>query len=559
MQKGRVFGAYAFSLTGVLLALALPWPLKYLIDDVLQGQATHEILKVLTPVEQVALLACSMLVLASLAAIVLSMDKLQHARVVEHFSYKLRDDLVQQLHRLSRCSRQAERAGELSMRLTSDAHQVSRLFCKTTPMAAKHLLMSVAALVSIALINTMMGLIALVMATAFTLLVRHYGPALSNAATRRRVLEGQVAGITQETINAIEHVQAMALEQRSRSLYLRDAASSLRAGVEEVRVAVSLERSSQLMAGFTLALVAGVGGVAVVGGQLSLGTLTVCLAYVAQLLKPIEKINDIASSMSRGLVRAEQLEDLFRTETTSMFASGRLDPGRILSLECRNLGYCYAESQRSTISGFNHVFRQGECTALIGSSGSGKSTLLRLLLRLQAPTEGTLSVNGFDYNDVDSTLLRSQFAVLLQDPHLFAGTVREILTELTPDASDSQLRAVLEEVDLWRLIDALPGGLDAPMDEAGMRISGGQRTRLLLARALVSKRPVLMLDEPLANIDTASRRIISRQLGIAKRTRILIVVTHDQDFLEIADHVICTADFLQAEVAPVVPASICSI
>lgn len=188
VQKRRVFGAYAFSLTGVLLALALPWPLKYLIDDVLQGHSRHVILSALTPLEQVILLACSMFGLASLAAIVLSLDKVQHARVVEHFSYKLRDDLIQQLHRLSRFSRQAERAGELSLRLTSDSHQVSRLFCKTTPMAVKHLLMSVAALVSIALINTMMGLVALVMATAFAMLVRHYGPALSSAAVRRRYL-----------------------------------------------------------------------------------------------------------------------------------------------------------------------------------------------------------------------------------------------------------------------------------------------------------------------------------------------------------------------------------
>ena len=542
-QAGRVAAAYGISVVGVILTLMLPWPLKFMIDDVLSGAGQFALLQVFSVQQQVIVLAVAMAILASLVAIVLAADKILHAKVRERFSYCLRDDLLQQLYRLSRPSRQKEMSGELTMRLVSDTQQVSRLFCKTFPMTLKHIITAVLALVAIMLINVLIGLVALLMAGVLAGIVLVYGPRLNAAAAKKRDREGRVSALTQQTVNGIEHVQAMALEEQARTRYLDVAASSLHAGVDETRVAVSLERSSQYIAGLALALVAGVGGIAVVDGNLSLGTLTVCLAYMAQLLKPIEKINQVATSISRGMVRADRIRKLFLADVVVDVSAGKLAPQRIQQIDCTDLSFRYEGHTQDTITGFNRYFRMGECTFVIGPSGCGKSTLLRLILGLQSPTSGKISVNGQDYNDVDARALRSQFAVLLQDAHLFAGSIREILTELRPGASDAQIEQVLAEVRLLDLVNALRDGLDTQIDEAGTKISGGQRARLLLARALISGRPVLILDEPFANLDSASRRIIQRRIAVAKRDHIVIVVSHEKAFVNMADRVVTQVDF----------------
>jgi ATP-binding cassette subfamily B protein len=542
-QSGRIATAYATSLLSVALALLLPWPLKFMIDGVLVANSTVAVIGMLTKGQQLLVLAGAMTMLAALAATVQAREKVLHAKVREKFSFALRDDLVQKLYRLSRDTRQAEMSGELTMRMVSDTQLLSRLFCKTFPTAIKHGLTAVATLLAIVAISRSIGLVSLLMAALLAVLVVHHGPRLAAAAAAKRHQEGHVSAHTQENIHAIEHIQAMGLEEQSRHRYLQKARASLSAGVDEIRVAVRLERSSQIVAGLSLAAVAGLGGLAVTRGHLSLGELTVCLSYLTQLLKPIERINEIAKSISRGLARAARIRDLLAAETTPESPGGALLSEPIASISCRNLRFQYAGSVSALVSRLNHVFRLGECTAIVGPSGCGKSTLLRLLMGLQSPTHGSIRANDLAYDELHLGQLRTQFAVLLQDPHLFAGSVRDIVTEINSSAADDDIRRVLDDVHMMTEVDALRQGLDTPIDEAGARFSTGQRTRLLLARALLSQRPVLLLDEPFANLDDKSRRIILNCLAAAKKSRIVIVVTHELGLLELADHVLTEENF----------------
>jgi len=535
--------AYAAMFLGIGITLLLPWPLKFIIDNVLADAGAVAILAPLTDSQQLLVLAGSIGVLAIVAATVQSVEKVLHAKVRERFSYRLRDDLVQKVYRLSRAMRQSEMSGELTMRLVSDAQQVSRLYCKTLPRAAKHVLTAIATLVSIFIISLPLGIASLLVAAMLAMLVVSYGPRLARAAATKRRHEGHVSAHTQETINGIEHIQAMALEERSRNRYLAAAGASLKAGIDETRMAVRLERNSQILAGISLALVAGIGGIAVINRHMLLGELTVCLSYIVLLLKPIEKINEMAMSISRGVVRARRLNDLFAADTTPDAHMGKGLAERIRRIDCVDLGFRYPESDDDILCGLNHSFRTGECTSITGPSGCGKSTLLRLILGLQSPSSGALTVNGKNYVDLQRSSLRTQFAVLLQDAHLFAGSIRDIVTEANPLAGDNAIRDTLKNVHLLHDVDSLPLGLETPIDEAGARFSGGQKARLLLARALLSERPVLLLDEPFANLDDESRHIIVACLAEAKKQCIVIIVTHERALLSLADHVLTVDDF----------------
>ena len=536
-MKARLAVAYSLSMFGVLLTLALPWPLKYLIDDVLAAPHGGGTALQLTAVQHVGLIAAAIALLAAATAFVLGADKILHARIRERFGFRLREDLIQQVYRLDRLSRHDERSGELTMRLVSDVQHVSRLFCKTAPLTLKHIAVAAGTLVLMFSINVGVGVGALIAAMGLAYLVMHCAPKIKAAAVSKRELEGTVSALTQETMHGIEHIQAMGLEQRARRRYLVEAGAALEAGVTEVRASVSLERSSQIVAGLALAATAGIGGVLVLDGRLSLGQLTVCIAYMTQLLKPIEKINEIASTVSRGIARMDRLERLFRAEPAIQVAEDACEIASLAEISFDSVGFGYP-GHMPTVDNFSLTLKRGECLALVGPSGSGKTTVLRLLLRLHEPAVGQITADGIAYPAITPLSLRSQFAVLFQNPHLFAGSLREVLSELMPGLDDERLRQALFDVRLLDWVEQLPLGLDTPLDESADRLSGGQKARLLLARALLSERPVLVLDEPFANIDTLSKRIILQRLVQAKASRILVVVTHEQELLELADHVL---------------------
>ena len=541
-QRAAVTAAFVLSIANLLIALALPWPLKFLIDGVLTGQATTSAFSQWSAQSQVLFIAAVLFSLSASGAYLLAKEKLVFARIRERFGLNLRAQLIHQIYAMPRFERQQEASGELTMRLTSDVQHVSRLFCKTLPLIVKHMATALITLGMVCWIDWRLGLACLLLLAVMVWIVRTYAPTVANAAADKRRLEGGVSALTQEAVQSIEHVQSMALEARSEQRYLQRAAASLKAGVHEVRQAVALERMTQIVAGGALAVVAALGGLLVLRQEMSLGLLTVCLAYVTALLKPVEKLNELTSAVARGIARVKRIDALFASLQITGAAPESRDAspvlGRIRQIDCVDVTFRYPDSVDAGIRHFSHRFRQGELTLLVGPSGSGKSTLLRLLLNLLIPQHGCLKANDLPYQALSSAQLRGQFAVMSQDPQLFSGSIRDLLRELAPNAADADLFHALAQVRLADLVEQLPHGLDSRLDETASQVSGGQRARLLLARTLLGNRPVVVLDEPFANLDADSTRVIAQTLQSVKRDRILIVVSHERALCVNADHIV---------------------
>ena len=180
----------------------------------------------------------------------------------------------------------------------------------------------------------------------------------------------------------------------------------------------------------------------------------------------------------------------------------------------------------------------GTLTVLVGPSGSGKSTLLNLLLRLFDPSSGEIILDGIPYTRIQLQRLRAQFAVMLQATHLFAGTVRSALQSGHQRVSDEKLFEVLKQVALDDFVHSLPDGLNTVLGEDCVNLSGGQRARLSLARALLLDRPILLLDEPLANVDSESQEIILDALDRTRARRTCLAVSHQPALVRRADVVL---------------------
>jgi ATP-binding cassette, subfamily B, bacterial len=525
-----VAGAYLAALLAAAMAVAAPWPIKIIIDNVLLKQPVGIPAFDGLPTEaQVITMATVAAALAAGAAMASAIERIANARIRERMTQDLRKLTLDHMLGLPVLGRHADRNGELVLRLVDDTGQIARLYCKTLPVLFRHAATFILTLVGMFLLSAMMGILGLVIGLLLALVVRQSAKALRSTSRAKRKREGKVAAFAQEVLRGLPSVQSVGAEPAVRERFLAINADATRTGVEETRVQVLLERQMQIASGVALAFVVGLGGWLVAQNQLTVGSLTVCVAYLNQLLKPVEKINELAGAITGALTRADRLAELLDRPNGLEEPKGAKAPTPLTPvLELRGCSFSHHSDGQDipSLRAATTQINPGECISISGPSGAGKSTLLGLLLRLYDPDAGELILSGQSYREWPIVELRKQFAVMRQETHLFAGTIRNALQFGIDARSDDDLRNALRNVALDDLVARAGGSLDAPLGEDGGNLSGGQRARLALARSLLADRPFLLLDEPFANIDAESQAVILATLERERGRRTIIIVSH---------------------------------
>jgi ABC-type multidrug transport system fused ATPase/permease subunit len=536
--------SYGLSMIGVGAVVLSPWPLKIIIDHVLASRPLPAVLGPLaraTPGAAIAVLTAGFLLLTVIGAWATARERVVTSRVRERISVAFRDRMLAHLQTLPPTIRSAHRSGELVYRLVGDVEQFVRLLMKTLPLVVRFAATILLSLVAMAWVAPLVGLVSLLLLPFFVALFWHYAPRLRAASRQKRRREGEVAGFAQEVVRGLPVIQALGGDRQARERFGTLNAESLRAGVEETRLTAGLECQLDLLRGLALAVATGGGAILVLGGHLTLGELTVLASYVTQIMKPVDKVNDLAEAASRGLAAGERLVQLLAQTPLVVDRPDAITVGRAAGrVELHDVWFSYPPVEgRSApvLQGINLTLEPGALTVLVGRSGAGKSTLLSLLVRLFDPTRGEVRLDGVALPGITVRSLRAQIAVMTQDLQLFSGTLRDALTPMDAALDDERRWAALEFVALAEFVRGLPGGLDAPLGEDGVNLSGGQRQRLSLARALLLDRPILLLDEPLANVDAMSARVILDALQSLKRSRTCLAITHEPRLLEHADRV----------------------
>lgn len=526
-------------------AILTPWPLKLLIDSVIAHKPLPRLLAALDPglpaEGLVIALAAAYLLVTAIGAGATAWQKILDARVAEQVNLELRDRVLMHLQALPPTIRGTHRSGELVLRLVDDVKVFVRLHMKTAPLIFRYVTTSILTIAVMFWIEPRLGLLALVLVPVLIAVAFRNGRQLHEASRRKRHHEGEVAGLAQEIVRGLPTVQVLGAEEHARERFGSTNARSLEAGMHEIRLEVGMERSLNVAKGCAVALVIGGGTVLVLRGRLTVGVLTLFPSYIANLLKPVEKINDLASSVSKGLAAGERLLALLEHAPEVRDGAAALDIGRARgALELEDVHFAYPDSDgRSTpvLRGVSLRLEPGRFTVLLGESGAGKSTIVSLLLRLFDPSAGTIRLDGRPITDISLRALRAQFAVMIQDTHLFAGTVREALTPVGAEIDDERLWEALARVGLDGFFRGITAGLETPLGEDGVDLSGGQRRRLALARAFLLDRPILVLDEPLEGVDSANEAVIVEALERIRDSRTCLVITHRPSLLDSADAV----------------------
>ncbi|KQZ07681.1 multidrug ABC transporter ATP-binding protein [Agromyces sp. Root1464] len=278
-------------------------------------------------------------------------------------------------------------------------------------------------------------------------------------------------------------------------------------------------------------------------GSMQIGSLTAFLSYLIQILMAVMMATMIAFLLPRAAVSAGRIGEVLETSSSvvdpeqpvfALTASG--------TVEFRGVDFAYPGAEEPVLHDLNFVAEPGQVTAIIGATGSGKTTIVNLVARLFDATGGSVLVGGVDVRELDPEVLGAQLALVPQKPYLFAGTVGSTLRYGDPDASDAEVWNVLETAQARDFVAAMPGQLEAPIAQGGTNVSGGQRQRLSIARALAKRPPIYLFDDSFSALDTATDARLRAALSRSVSEATMIVVAQRVATIVGADKILVVED-----------------
>ncbi|MCU1441216.1 MAG: transporter ATP-binding protein [Rhodoglobus sp.] len=278
-------------------------------------------------------------------------------------------------------------------------------------------------------------------------------------------------------------------------------------------------------------------------GSMQIGALTAFLQYLMQILMAVMMATFMAIMIPRAAVSADRISEVLSTETSVVLPENPVRELRATGrVELRDVEFSYPGAEQPVLRNVSFVARPGETTAIIGSTGAGKTTLVNLLPRLFDATGGTVLIDGVDVRELDADLLWGRIGLVPQKAYLFSGTVASNLRYGKPDATDDELWAALEIAQARDFVEAMPEGLDAPIAQGGTNVSGGQRQRLAIARALVKKSEIYVFDDSFSALDTATDVRLRRALATNERAATKIIVAQRVSTIVDADQILVVED-----------------
>jgi subfamily B ATP-binding cassette protein MsbA len=548
---------------GTLVDLAEPWPLKVIIDGAIlrkpqTGLVPHLIAGAasapnlwdgnqwVTPISRQTLLVRSLvatIVLIGCSALFDFLSSFLMDRAGEKVVVKLRTSLFAHLQRLSLAYHEQQRVGDLVSRITVDIDRLQSMLVAIFDTLVPNIVCLLGLAVVMILIDPGFGLLALAVAPLLFVVTYRYTRQIKLAARDARLADARIAMHANETLTAMQSVQAFSREDYEDSRFGEHNEESLGAALESVRLrSVFTPLVDVVSLGGTL-LITYVGVHRVLDGTMSLGLLLVFLTYLKSLYRPMRALSKMTYTVSRGTTSAERLDQVLQADDRLPMPALPIVPGRLKGrIELRDVTFRYAEELDPVLEHVNFVVEPGEHVGLVGRTGVGKSTLVSLIPRFYDVQVGAVLVDGIDVRNLDLTGLRRQVSLVLQEAALFHGTVLDNIRYGDPDASMERVAAVVEAAHVSEFLDRLPHGLNTVVGERGATLSGGQRQRIAIARAMLTNAAILILDEPTTGLDRQSAMLVLDGLAQLARGRTTIVISHQELALRDVDRIVHIVD-----------------
>ncbi len=456
----------------------------------------------------------------------------------QHILYDLRTGMFGHLQNQSNAFYHRTPIGRIMSRMQSDILQLQETF-ELLALALAELVTVGAIIVLMLIVDWQLALVCMFVVPVLTLIMMYWQRFARHSFMRIRRAIAMVNGEYNQNITGVRVVQSLNRQEENLEHFTELNAEYLDANLEAARYSGMLQPLVELLIGLGIGLgVVVFGGVLLQRGSLEVGTLVAFAFWIQRFFEPIRQLTMQYSQLQRAMAAGVRIFEVLDLDPD---VTDKPDAVTLPEIEgdirYRDVNFHYVEGI-DVLKKVNLHIEAGENVALVGSTGAGKSTLVNLLHRSADVTGGAIEVDGHDLREVKRESLVHQMSMVLQEPYLFSGSVRENISYLNEAATHEEVEAAATAVGAHDFIMEMDGGYDGELAERGVNLSIGQRQLISFARAIVGNPRILVLDEATANIDTHTELLIQRALSRILKGRTSIVIAHRLSTIRNADKIV---------------------
>ncbi|MEA3335595.1 MAG: ABC transporter ATP-binding protein [Chloroflexota bacterium] len=463
--------------------------------------------------------------------------------LAERIQYDLRKQMFDHLQNLSFSYFDRTPIGWIISRVTSDSERVAQLISWGLLDTTWAIFNIVTALIFMVFINWQLTLIVLAVLPVLIGVAIQFQKRILVQYRQVRKVNSKITGAYNENITGVRVVKALGREEENLEEFDALSSDMYRAGYRAALLSALFLPMVQFISAVAIGGILWFGGYQALLGEgaavgITIGGIQAFISYVTFMMWPVQEMARVFAEMQRAIASGERIFSLLDTEPDIQDQPGSVDPGSIRgSIEFDHVYFQY-ETGKPVLEDFTFSINQGETIALVGETGGGKSTIVNLICRFYEPTGGTVRIGGQDYRKLTQHALQSRIGIVLQTPHLFAGTIRENIRYGRLDASDSEIEQAARIAGAHEFILALPKGYDEDSGEGGGLLSMGQRQLISLARAVLADPEVFIMDEATSSVDTLTEALIQQGMESLMADRTSVVIAHRLSTIKRADRIL---------------------
>jgi ATP-binding cassette, subfamily B, bacterial len=531
---GGLVAVLATMIAKIGLDVLKPWPMKILVDYGLGDQPLSPPLVALTAMlpgaeTREGLIGWSVaatLILFLLAWAVGVATSYANIGFGQRMVYDLATDLFSHLQRLSLRFHSRQSVGDTIRRVTTDCGCVSVIVKDALLPFVASFVTLVAMFIVMWRMEPRLTLVSVAAVPWLVLVLRRYMTPMLERSYEQQEAEGRIYNVIERTLSALPVVQAFGREPAGDRALARTTDAATDRAVATTVVGLKFKVLTGLGTACGTAAIVWLGAHSVLDGRLTVGGILVFLAYLTALYGPLEALMYAPSTTQGAAGSARRVLEVLETRRD---VEDRADARRVrrisghIRIEHVTFGY---DDERPVLDDVSLEVRPDETVAIVGPTGAGKSTLISLVPRFYDPWSGHITIDGIDLRDIELKSLRSQVAVVLQEPFLFPMSIADNIAYGRPHVSRREIEAAAAAANAHAFIARLPQGYDTVVGERGATLSGGERQRLSVARAILKDAPILILDEPTSAVDAATEASLLSGLGRLLQGRTAIIIAH---------------------------------
>ncbi|MGA2537439.1 MAG: ABC transporter ATP-binding protein [Terracidiphilus sp.] len=506
-----------------------PQVLKHAIDAMGRGVTRKQIL----------IFAGELVAIALVKGIFLYSQRWILIGISREIEFDLRNDLFRHLEKQDTGFYQRYRTGDVMARLTNDLNAVRNLLGPALMYSANTVFFTVGALPFVLRISPWLTLVALAPMPIASILVQYFGTKIHDRFERIQASFSEISSQAQENYSGARLVRAFAREESQIGLFERLNQQYIARSLRLVQLMGMLWPTLEFILGVSMVITLLAGGHLVIAHRISVGDFVAFNTYMVMLIWPIIAVGWVVNLFQRGTASVKRIDELLQAEPAidDRSADKSIGPDTLLNgdIEFRHLSFSYGETP--VLRDISLKVPAGSSLAIVGPTGCGKTTLVNLLSRLYEAPAGSLLIDGRAVRDYPLAVLRRNIGMVPQETFLFSDTIGENLAFGSPDATEEETLMAAEAAHIRAEFEEFPQGYETMVGERGVTLSGGQKQRAAIARALVRRPAILILDDALASVDTYTEERILGGLGSYTATSTTILISHRVSTVRNADQI----------------------